>query len=256
MLTVLRCDESPLVRSHLAQSLLTSLVAVSVTDVLGPALARTVSTADNLAFEEYGENEVITTGTSRSRGGGRGGSGAAGSDEGAAGVERTIRTLRKELGDRAALHEGLLACIQSPSVDRGVRLTALKLAEILVKPAPEPLPKLKFRLPAASASGETGAPFFKAASRRSSENGTRLIREDSPDVPLVQSIVVKQPQALKRKPKKVAKALDAQRSGMTIEDVRGCESILNKLVNTRLAELFRYPVDPIKDNVPECVEHH
>lgn len=143
-------------------------------------------------------------------------------------------------------------------------MAALKLAEIIVKPAPEPLPKLKFRLPllSASISGQDLASMVPTGaqpqSRRSSEVGARpppLMREESPDVPLIKSIIVRQPQPHKRASNKVKqpKQLDAQRSGMPIEDVRGCESVLGKLVNTRLADLFRHPVDPVKDNVPECV---
>lgn len=41
-----------------------------------------------------------------------------------------------------------------------------------------------------------------------------------------------------------------QKSGMSLQDLKVCQNLLQKLVSTKKADLFRRPVDPIRDGAP------
>lgn len=58
------------------------------------------------------------------------------------------------------------------------------------------------------------------------------------------------PPPKKVKPPKVPKALKSQASGMSLDDVKACQNCLQKLASHKASEMFRYPVDPIKDFAP------
>lgn len=51
----------------------------------------------------------------------------------------------------------------------------------------------------------------------------------------------------------VPKLSREQKSGMSVQDLKVCQSILLKLSSTKKADLFRHPVDPIRDGAPKCV---
>lgn len=52
----------------------------------------------------------------------------------------------------------------------------------------------------------------------------------------------------------VPKLSREQKSGMSVQDLKVCQSILLKLSSTKKADLFRHPVDPIRDGAPKYVE--
>lgn len=41
-----------------------------------------------------------------------------------------------------------------------------------------------------------------------------------------------------------------QKSGMSLQDLKVCQNLLQKLTATKKADLFRRPVDPIRDGAP------
>ncbi|KDN40979.1 hypothetical protein K437DRAFT_258484 [Tilletiaria anomala UBC 951] len=241
---VLRCDESRVVRRTLARAMLESLAASVATNEYGELKARTM----------FIEGDAATAASEAER--------AREQD-----LDNVLRTLRREVGRSAAIREGFMAALLSPTVDSEARWALLKLAELLFKPAAETdlpfLPKVSVHVRTLSMSGaaELDTPStegFRLKLVRSAAEPTPAT-EPSASTPRVAFDVTQEKVLPKftlkpKKPKKAKPAAPEQASGMSTMDVTACRNCLKKLFESRHAPLFLNPVDPVRDQAPNYFE--
>lgn len=126
---------------------------------------------------------------------------------------------------------------------------------MLIKPSEEPLPKIKLKMPSLlrlsstttlastdlplSTSAPSALPKIKLGS-------TDVVRREASVDP---QAAVSQPIKLVLGNKKI-KLSKEQKSGMSLQDLKVCQNLLQKLTATKKADLFRRPVDPIRDGAP------
>jgi transcription initiation factor TFIID subunit 2 len=167
----------------------------------------------------------------------------------------------------------LILFCRASDVDHEVRWCILKLADIVVRGVEETVPKFTIHLPPTPVvesapqlplvkappkpqrALKTGGPTAKipfAPSKLKLSGTTPPVAPAAPDAKKV--VTFKEPKAkLKRKPLKSDKGTKAQTSGMTLSDLRACQSALKKLKLSKHAALFMQPVDPIRDHAPKFV---
>lgn len=143
----------------------------------------------------------------------------------------------------------------APTTHLEIRWCLLKLCEVLIKPSEEPLPKIKLKMPSALRLSSTTTPA--SADLPLSTTGPAAlpkIKLGSVDVARPEATAelqpaVSQPIKLVLGNKKI-KLSKEQRSGMSLQDLKVCQNLLQKLQATKKADLFRRPVDPINDGAP------
>jgi transcription initiation factor TFIID subunit 2 len=148
-----------------------------------------------------------------------------------------------------------------------VRWCILKLCEVLIKPSEEPLPKLKIkmpanvlRLPSAAAGTRAGSPDVPL-SVATGQSILPKIKLGGQDVSRSKEIAEAQAApALKLvlgSGNKKTKQLKQQKSGMSMQDLKVCQNLMAKITasKNKKADLFRRPVDPIRDGAPSYFEH-
>ncbi|GAA5972288.1 hypothetical protein JCM8115_005958 [Rhodotorula mucilaginosa] len=187
-------------------------------------------------------------------------------------LANVLKSLRKKPGRSMNYRTALLATLTHPDVDPEVRLCCLKICEATVRPEGEPLPKMRFRLPAAPPPAPAPAPMVVeslpqpepvpsvSAPTKIKLSTPRAVNVDydpyaayheaapppppaalPPAVPAVPK--VKKP---KDKAPKVHKPHAAQAAGMSLQDITACKSLIKKLLKDKKSFIFRAPVDPVK----------
>ncbi|KZO96454.1 hypothetical protein CALVIDRAFT_514798 [Calocera viscosa TUFC12733] len=184
------------------------------------------------------------------------------------------RALRKELQKSATFRECILPGMQNTAADQEVRWCMIQLAEFFYKPHDEALPKVTITLPPTPVS-ETApqlpvpplAPPVPALPKiKAIRIGVPGIQKDRPLTPigalppLAPAIRNDSPIAngglppigslAPAKPKKVKPLEKAQESGMSLNDLKACRQALKRMNTNKHADLFRMPVDPIRDRAP------
>lgn len=132
------------------------------------------------------------------------------------------------------------------------------MCEVLIKPSEEPLPKIKLKMPSIlrlssttnPASSDLPLPTVGAPTLPKIKLGA-IDSSRAETTGEVQS-AVSQPIKLVLGNKKI-KLSKEQRSGMSLQDLKVCQNLLQKLTATKKADLFRRPVDPINDGAPSYV---
>ncbi|KAK4051913.1 hypothetical protein OIV83_002618 [Microbotryomycetes sp. JL201] len=170
-------------------------------------------------------------------------------------IEKQLKALRKKPGRSLNFRQCLLQTLVFDGVDPEVREIVLKICETTVKAGEEPIPKMKFRMPALQVpAGDSpsaltpvtpGLPRLKLTS--SQQQGLPRItlpitagteNDEYADAP--RKVKLKAP----------AKVEQAQASGMSMSDVTACKSMIKKLLREKCSYMFRTPVDPIKAGAP------
>ncbi|KAK4058342.1 hypothetical protein OIO90_000500 [Microbotryomycetes sp. JL221] len=172
-------------------------------------------------------------------------------------VEKQLKALRKKPGRSLNFRQCLLQTLTFADIDPEVRETVLKICETTIKAGEEPIPKMRFRMPALNTVNESpsaltpvtpgGLPRLKITSSQREglpritlprAAGTENHEDYGDDVPR------------KVKLKASTKVEQAQASGMTMSDVTACKSMIKKLLREKCSYMFRTPVDPIKAGAP------
>ena len=157
-----------------------------------------------------------------------------------------------------------LDLFSSPNVDLEIRWCILKLCEVLIKPSEEPLPKLKIRMPAnvlrLSSLATPASPDVPLSVATGTNilskirlGGTEAVpRKEITEVPATLSQSLKLVLGNKKNQPKLSRE---QKSGMSMQDLKVCQNLLQKISASKKADLFRRPVDPIRDGAPSYFEH-
>lgn len=127
----------------------------------------------------------------------------------------------------------------------------LKICENTIKPKGEAMPKLPARLPVPS-SPSLAAPssFPKLKLSLASRALTELDNASDPGLRAPYDAGTSPIKIKLRDPAKPPRGLKSQAKGMSIQDVKACQSVLKKLFNSKISLLFRSPVDPVKSGAP------
>lgn len=164
------------------------------------------------------------------------------------------------------LRDSIMAVLLAPNVDIEIRWCLLKLCEVLIKPSEEPLPKIKLRMPvrlpsSAAPGNKAGSPEVPLSAStgipKIKFGGQEVLRRDSllesPGAgPLKLVLGNKKGQASSANGPKL---LREQKGGMSMSDLKVSQNLMQKLTATKKADLFRRPVDPIRDMAPSYFEH-
>lgn len=113
----------------------------------------------------------------------------------------------------------------------------MKICEVLIKPSEEPLPKIKLRMPVRMPStAKAGSPEVPLSVTTGQAKPKIKLggQEIAPGIKLVIS-------------KKGTTLLKEQRAGMSMADLKVCQNLMQKLLSTKKADLFRRPVGTCKD---------
>lgn len=106
-----------------------------------------------------------------------------------------------------------------------------------------------------SGTANTDASFHKMSSTSVSTSATPLNIKKSVVIqpPLANDTLVHAPKARGRPPKpKEQKAIPkSQSSGMSLTDVKACDTALQRLMKSKHKKLFQSPVDPVRDRAPK-----
>ncbi|EJU02667.1 hypothetical protein DACRYDRAFT_21692 [Dacryopinax primogenitus] len=184
------------------------------------------------------------------------------------------RALRKELQKSATFRECILPTMQNLSIDQEVRWCMIQLAEFFYKPHEEALPKVTITLPPTPIS-ETApqlatpvlAPPVPALPKiKAIKIGISGIQKDRPltpsgalpplapavrhDISPTNGTAAVPIAPISIKPKKIKPLERAQERGMSSNDLKACRQALKRLNMNKHADLFRMPVDPIRDRAP------
>ncbi|MCO5565704.1 hypothetical protein L7F22_019378 [Adiantum nelumboides] len=169
-------------------------------------------------------------------------------------LDESLKIIRKEVGRSASVREGFLEAILHPGVDIGERWALLKLGELLFKPSEEhevpfqPKLSVRVRMPSLAEQVEQAS-----SAKQRTESGTpkiKLVRTEATPRVAFEDKVSATPAAPVKK-KKVKPAAPGQASGMTLTDLTACRNALKRLQNSKHSSLFRKPVDPVRDKVPD-----
>ncbi|GAA96863.1 uncharacterized protein L969DRAFT_94877 [Mixia osmundae IAM 14324] len=160
--------------------------------------------------------------------------------------DKMHRAVRKEIGRTTFVRESILTVLLRPDLDLQIRWILLKLCEVIAKPAEEALPRIKFKMPGTAAS--TANAMVRPRLRMSGD-GAALGGQPLRFVLNTPSVEVATVQRHRAAPK-----LRGQKSGMSFDDLKACQNCLKKILVHRSADLFRNPVDPVKDVAPRYFE--
>ncbi|POY76846.1 hypothetical protein BMF94_0098 [Rhodotorula taiwanensis] len=239
LFAVMRQDSSRLVQRRLAESILESLpVLAAVHDLAAPD-----PNADQAGDAKKERDELANV----------------------------LKSLRKKPGRSMNYRTALLATLTHPDVDPEVRLCCLKICEATVRPEGEPLPKMRFRLPAAPPPAPVPAPIVEepiepepmpmpVAPMKLKLSTPRTVPDydpysayhemtpaAAPPKPALPPIpTVPKVKKSKEKVPKVHKPHAAQAAGMSLQDITACKSLIKKLLKDKKSFIFRAPVDPVK----------
>jgi transcription initiation factor TFIID subunit 2 len=176
---------------------------------------------------------------------------------------------------------------RAPDIDHEVRWCVLKLADIVIRGVEEMAPKFTIHLPPTPV-GEsapqlplakvpqkphrplktggpptksslvplTGPAKLKLPSTPQVDKPPKVPATPLPDAKKAVTFTVPPPpkDKSKRKPPKSNKAANvpkAQSGGMSLSDLRACQSALKRLKLNKHSVLFMQPVDPIRDHAPK-----
>ncbi|CDZ96230.1 TATA binding protein associated factor [Phaffia rhodozyma] len=244
---VITKDLSRLVRRHVASALSEAfIIALSVGSV------------------KLSHTPVIVQNSAEADGGG---SGAVSGDGGPGGgikskvqvdeVESSLKALKKEIGRSAVMREGIMGVIASPEVDFDVRWSMIQLADMLVRPAEETMPKLVIHLqptPAVEPTTPMLTPRIKLFAGNAPPTPVQENIEFASAIPTNPLKVVIPRQGsqetikVKKKKEKPKPVIKACRSGLSEMDLVACRSMLRKLETHKSSAYFRIPVDPVRDS--------
>ncbi|TIB98529.1 hypothetical protein E3Q18_02027 [Wallemia mellicola] len=253
--TILGYDESRVVRRSLAQSMIESLIVLMATGDLAA-----IQKKEPQFIEEDAKLSEIKE-----------------KDSGKSELDRQLKGLRKDIGKLASLRMGIMTALLSSQVDYQVRWTLLQLCDVLYKGNTEPLPKVKFKLPAPA---PAPAPPQPPASTEQTPTMPVKIKLKAPTIPSATPASATPPPVMDTKSpeptlpetngnangytapsgsglnislkKKRDKAVpQAQRGGMSSQDVSACRAIHKRIQGHKTAGWFLYPVDPVRDGAPD-----
>ncbi|KAI0830772.1 hypothetical protein BC628DRAFT_1355553 [Trametes gibbosa] len=264
VLAVMANDSSRILRRHVARCACQSL-ALLVT--MGEM--KTPKEADSLLIEEDGNGGEKIKENKKSE------------------IDMMIKALRKdrEVGKNEAIREFLMPIALASETDSEVRWCLLKLADLLIRGTEEVPPKVTIHLPPTPVTeAPPPIPSVKLSSKpvRAIKSGgpppkspltpftvppkLKLVPSGSQvDVSTARNPSAVTPSAgLERRkevyiPKVHAKASEkrtgkavprAQAGGMSLHDLRACQSALSKVRSNKHGALFLQPVDPVRDRAP------
>lgn len=253
--TILGYDESRVVRRSLAQSMIESLIVLMATGELA---------AIQKKEPQFIEEDAKLSETKEK-------------DSGKSELDRQLKGLRKDIGKIASLRMGIMAVLLSPQVDYQVRWTLLQLCDVLYKSNAEPLPKVKFKLPAPpppqpaeqipampvkiKLKAPTSQPTEPAepVSMDSVEPVRMQDETPEPEIPETNGTANGHAAApaggsglnISLRKKKDKAVPQAQRNGMSSQDVTACRALHKRLQSHKSAGWFLYPVDPVRDGAPD-----
>jgi transcription initiation factor TFIID subunit 2 len=249
MFAVLKFDSSLLVRRRLAQSMLESI----------PILITTEDFVKTTGGDKNDDLELLEEDPSKPK--------KEKSNKDSNELDRVIKGLRKEIGKSVMFRECVISVLSDPSLDASIRWCLIKICENLYKPDPEPiLPKIKVRIPVPIAQPQRDAspvlpppvtPSIPKLKLSLPSHFTPSIMDSplpfdtpikAPTVPPLQPKPAIKIKLGKMKPN--AKLLPSQASGMTFEEATTCQSIVKRLLASKHSEIFRQPVDPMRDGAP------
>lgn len=169
-------------------------------------------------------------------------------------LDESLKIIRKEVGRSASVREGFLDAILHPGVDMGERWALIKLGELLFKPGEEKevpfQPKLSVRVRMPSVVEQV---VQASSTKQRAETGTpkiKLVRTETTPRVAFEDKVSDAPAAPAKK-KKIKPIAPGQASGMSLTDLTACRNALKRLQNSKHSQLFRKPVDPVRDKVPD-----
>ncbi|CAL1694239.1 unnamed protein product [Somion occarium] len=265
-LSVMANDSSRVIRRHVARNACQSLALL----VTMGELKSSAKDSETVLIEEDGNGQEKAKESRKSD------------------IDILIKALRKdrEAGKNEAVREFLIPIALSPEADFEVRWCLLKLADLLIRGAEEVPPKVTIHLPptpvveaapplptlkvplktqkllkptAAPAKGPV-PPFTVPSKLKLPVNGvhahvTRAPSTPTPSAEPRKAVVFPVPRPPKKvlekpgkpQPKHVPKA---QSGGMSVYDLRACQSALKKLQTHKRAAIFLQPVDPVRDRAP------
>ena len=132
----------------------------------------------------------------------------------------------------------------APDTDIETRWCLLKICEVLIKPSEEPLPKIKLRMPVrlpSAATAKAGSPEVPLSV--TSGQVKPKITIGGPDLTRKESDTAATTPAIKLVlGKKGGSQLKEQKAGMSMADLKVCQNLMQKLLATKKADLFRRPV--------------
>ncbi|TIB11129.1 hypothetical protein E3P92_02992 [Wallemia ichthyophaga] len=252
--TILGYDESRVVRRSLAQSMIESLIVLMATG----ELAAIQKKEPQFIEEDAKLSEAKEKDSSKSE------------------LDRQLKGLRKDVGKIASLRMGIMAVLLSPQVDYHVRWTLLQLCDVLYKGNAEPLPKVKFKLPAPAphqpAEPASAMPMKIKLKAPTSQPAQPVPVSMDPVVPVRMEDETPEPEVpemngtanghvtepvgggglnVSLRKKKDKAVPQAQRNGMASQDVTACRALHKRLQSHKLAGWFLYPVDPVRDGAPD-----
>ncbi|KZT52907.1 hypothetical protein CALCODRAFT_501745 [Calocera cornea HHB12733] len=183
------------------------------------------------------------------------------------------RALRRELHKSSTFRECILPGMQNTAADQEVRWCIIQLAEFFYKPHDEALPKVTITLPptpvteiAPQLPTPTLAPPVPALPKiKAIRIGVPGIQKDRPLTPsgalppLAPAVRADGPSTngttppivVPAKPKKAKPLEKAQESGMSLNDLKACRQAMKRVTVNKHADIFRMPVDPIRDTAPD-----
>ncbi|KAF8527429.1 hypothetical protein BU17DRAFT_39590 [Hysterangium stoloniferum] len=251
LLTVVAKDPSRVVRRHVARAMAESLaILFHVGDI------KHSSKDDPLLIEEDGNVPDVVKESKKSE------------------ADLLVKSLRKgkDIGRNEVLRQDIMPIILASTTDYEVRLSLLKLADLVFRGADESPPKVTIHIPRTPVTELPPTLPSPVLGSKPGMKGKRLkipipskvtlpvtstarIRIPStPKATLPKKEVVfatpKQKAKTKLSPKKVKSALQAQTNGMSLNDCRACRSAWKKMQANKHARLFAQPVDPVRDNAP------
>ncbi|KAM0788313.1 hypothetical protein ACM66B_001456 [Microbotryomycetes sp. NB124-2] len=171
-------------------------------------------------------------------------------------IEKTLKALRKKPGRSLNFRQCLLQTLTFANVDPEVREIVLKICETTIKAGEEPIPKMRFRMPAlAPPVGESPSaltPVTPGALPRLKLTSSQQQGLPRISLPITAGAENDEYADVPRKVKLKAptKVEQAQASGMSMSDVTACKSMIKKLLREKCSYMFRTPVDPIKAGAP------
>lgn len=235
--TVLGYDESRVVKRALSQSIVESLIVLMSTG----ELAIIQKKEPTFIEEEAKLNEIKEKDSHKSE------------------IEKQIKSVRKDIGKLASLRAGVLNVLLLPNVDYQVRWTLLQLCDVLYKGNTEHPPKVKVKLPIIQQQQNEIEQLRQQQQLRDQQQ--QLLEENDQQKPVKIKLsrqptnnesnkVIENNEPSTKISLKKKKVPQAQKNGMSAQDVTACRAIHKRLVNNKSSGWFLSPVDPIRDGAP------
>ncbi|KAL5494783.1 hypothetical protein ACEPAI_245 [Sanghuangporus weigelae] len=267
ILAVVANDSSRIVRRHVARSMCESLALLaSIGEIKAPT-----KEAESLLIEEDGTSPDKAKENKKSE------------------TDLMIRALRKdrEVGKSEILRKFVMPVVLDPQADIEVRFCMLKLADLVVRGADEPLPKNTIHLPptpvvegppslpspaptSIKIAPKLSKPQIKIGPRRlslqtpttatpSTPGPTKLRLSslgDTTGTPAHAEPKFKEPLPPPPRPAPAPKKRErpvpkAQAMGLNVQDLKACQAALKRLNNCKSARIFLQPVDPVRDKASD-----